>query len=302
MKTNFLIKNFFFGNYFYGVCAVALSLESTLQQQIPLNPSYYYLAIFTTTTWYYTLAYISEQTNIIPNERTFWYIENQIFVRLSQRVLFSFSFILLSYFIYTHWGNIFRMSIKQFLLLLFFPIVAVLYYGINSKIIGAFNLRSIGWMKPIVIALTWAGLVTIYPILFYKITHQLEGTIETRGFLLFIKNVMFVLVLGIMFDIKDYAIDSNHQLKTFVVEHGLRKTIFYLIIPLSSADLGSFLIFGLTHQFSTMKILLNTIPFILMILLAYSLYKRHSILYYLVLIDGLLLVKAICGSVAMIYF
>jgi hypothetical protein len=35
---------------------------------------------------------------------------------------------------------------------------------------------------------------------------------------------------------------------------------------------------------------------------AYSLSRRRPIIYYLVIIDGLMLVKAICGSVAMIWF
>jgi hypothetical protein len=41
-----------------------------------------------------------------------------------------------------------------------------------------------------------------------------------------------------MFDIKDYAADHNHQLKTFVVRYGLRKTIFYILIPLTLVSAG----------------------------------------------------------------
>ena len=105
-----------------------------------------------------------------------------------------------------------------------------------------------------------------------------------------------------MFDIKDYADDYNRELKTFVVKNGLRKTIFYILLPLSIAGLGSFWIYSFIEDFSTMKILLNTIPFIAMMAVAYSMHRRKSILYYLILIDGLMLLKAACGSVAMIYF
>ena len=113
---------------------------------------------------------------------------------------------------------------------------------------------------------------------------------------------MFLSVLCIMFDIKDYAMDYNQQLKTFVVNIGLRKTIFYIIIPLSVAGLASFMAYALNQHFQLVKIFLNTIPFIFLLLVAYSLQKRKSIFYYLVIIDGLMLLKAICGSLAMLLF
>ena len=105
-----------------------------------------------------------------------------------------------------------------------------------------------------------------------------------------------------MFDIKDYAADHNRQLKTFVVKAGLRKTIFYILIPLCIAGLDSFLLFGIARQFSLPKILINVIPFVSLIAVAYSMHRRKSILYYLVVIDGLMLLKALCGTIAMIYF
>jgi hypothetical protein len=200
------------------------------------------------------------------------------------------------------WQKIPIISFMQWFFILLFPLVAALYYGINYKIIGSVNLRNVGWMKPFVIGFTWAGLANVYPIVFYDIVHGTTAPINLIAVLLFIKNFMFVTVLCIMFDIKDYAMDSNQQLKTFVVKNGLRKTIFYILIPLSIAGLGSFLLYGSTHHFSLMKILLNTIPFICMIAVAYSLHKRKGIMYYLILIDGLMLLKAICGTIALTCF
>lgn len=113
---------------------------------------------------------------------------------------------------------------------------------------------------------------------------------------------MFVSVLCIMFDIKDYSMDSNQQIKTFVVKMGLRKTIFYIIIPLCIAGLGSFITYGITRGFSPIKITLNVLPFLMLVAVAYSLQNKKSILYYLIIIDGLMLAKAICGSIAMTYF
>ena len=111
---------------------------------------------------------------------------------------------------------------------------------------------------------------------------------------------MFISVLCIMFDIKDYAMDYNAQLKTFVVKFGLRKTIFFIIIPLSLIGFGTFLTFGYVNHFPMQRLFFNGIPFLLLIAVAYSLHHRKSVLYYLIIIDGLMLVKALCGSLEMI--
>jgi hypothetical protein len=105
-----------------------------------------------------------------------------------------------------------------------------------------------------------------------------------------------------MFDIKDYASDSGSRLNTFVVKFGLRKTIFFIILPLCIVGLGTFVFYGITKHFHPIKITLNVFPFLLLILTAYSLYSRRSLLYYLAVVDGLMLVKGICGTVAILYF
>ena len=110
--------------------------------------------------------------------------------------------------------------------------MAALYYGIDNNFFGSFNLRSIGWLKPFIIGFIWSGIATIYPIVFNGIEKE-GGYYELNivGIFLFIKNFMYITVLCIMFDIKDYADDSNKRIKTFLVNAGLRKTIFYIILP-----------------------------------------------------------------------
>ena len=194
-----------------------------------------------------------------------------------------------------------KMTKTHWFFTLVFPFVGSLYYGVNM-LSGRYNIRKIGWLKPFVIGFTWAGLVTVYPVLFYTVIHEQPYEPGWLVALLFIKNFMFVTVLCIMFDIKDYAADYVSRVRTFVVKIGLRKTIFYILVPLSVIGLGSFVYYAITSHFHPVKILLNTIPFILLLIAACSLRRRRSILYYLIIIDGLMLVKAVCGSVAMRYF
>lgn len=302
MKKRDLIYGFFFSNYFYGICGVALSIEATLQQRFPFNSIFYYCFSFAVTVLYYTKAYIAERPAIDPNPRSAWYWNNRKKVFLSQ--LF-FTAIALAYGVMLavkHSKFLLTMRFENWFLLGIFPAVAALYYGINHRRFAQFKLRNIGWLKPFIIGFVWAGLVTIYPISFYNIENEHNLLPDWIGAFLFIKNFMFITVLCIMFDIKDYAADHNRRLKTFVVKAGLRKTIFFILIPLCLAGLGSFLYFAQVRKFSPEKILLNTVPFILLIIVAYSLHRRKSIFYYLIVIDGLMLIKAICGSLAMYYF
>jgi hypothetical protein len=297
--TNPFTRFIFYGNYFYGLCAVALSIEATLQQNFPLNSVYYFIAVFCVTVVYYSRAYIIERPVNTTNERSLWYNRFQKFVIASQFALTLFAIAFVLYFIQHDWDKIKNISMLEVFLVIIFPLVGLFYYGVSGT---RYSLRNIGWLKPFVIGFAWAGLVTFYPIIYYCVHNDLAYQVTIISLLLFLKNFMFVSVLCIMFDIKDYASDSGFNLNTFVVKVGLRRTIFFIIIPLCILGLGTFVLYGVTRHFHPLKISLNVLPFILLLLTAYSLHTRRSLLYYLVVVDGLMLVKAICGSLAMIYF
>lgn len=296
------IRFFFFGNYFYGICAVALSIEASLQQQSGINPFLYYCLIFFSTIVFYTKAYLSETNSINANPRIQWYAKHSSFIGFSQIIYFFCALICAVYLVSMYSISLFSLKAREWLIILIFPVVAFLYYGLDIKIYDKISLRNIGWLKPFVIGFVWAGIATIYPVLFNNLIHASSYIPTEYGVLLFIKNMMFVTMLCVLFDIKDYAADGNQQIKTFVVKFGLRKTIFSFVIPLTSIGLGSFMLYGYFHHFHPVKIMLNMIPFLSLICFAYLLHKPKSILFYLILIDGLMLVKAICGSIAMIYF
>lgn len=294
---NSLLRSILFGNYFYGICTIALSIEASLQQYSPLNTFPYYLLVFTGTVLYYTHAYIAEPAAGTVNKRAVWYVQNSLFVNYSQ-VFLTFIFLaVFFYFLNENRSHIAHTGLLQWVFIAIFPIVAALYYGSVSPQAATNNLRNKGWLKPFVIGFVWAGAVTIYPVLFSSIENDIPYSPGIVSILLFIKNFLFISMLCIMFDIKDYAADHNGQLKTFVVRMGLRKTIFYIIIPLSIIGLGTFVLYGILRTFPALRILINTIPFILLIIVAYSLHRRKSILYYLAIIDGLMLAKAICGII-----
>lgn len=290
-----LFNTFFFGNYFYGICAVALSIEASLQQGFPLNHPVWYTLLFAGTVIYYTIAYLHEKNSTSINPRTIWYKDHQHWIKQSQWILTVFASLAGIYLLVQYQSGFRLIKSWQWLIAVLFPLLALWYYGDAFPWLHKSSLRSIGWMKPFVIGFIWAGAVNIYPAMLSAIENNKSYEPDIFHFLLFLKNGMFISMLCILFDIKDYATDYNEELKTFVVRFGLRKTLFYIIIPLTAIGLGTFMTYGILHQFPVFRMIINTIPFILLIIVTYHMHRRKSILYYLAIIDGLMLVKALCG-------
>ena len=176
---------------------------------------------------------------------------------------------------------------------------SLLYYGLLPRSVFRLNLRNTGWLKAFVIGFVWAGCVGLIPIVVLQIENASYSVDIILLFGLFVKNWMFCTVNAMMFDFKDYADDSNKQLQTFVVRFGLSKTISFIIIPLVVIGMISAVLFMEYRHLGILSISINLIPFLLLLIVSYSMYRQKSIFYYLIIIDGLVLIKAICGILAM---
>ena len=297
-----IIRFIFFANYFVGILAIALSLEAVVQLQLPYNSAIYYLLLFCATVFYYTYAYTKPVVHTVPdNPRTAWYRDHRVFISRSQLVLLYVCIASVIYITSSSYENILHLPLPYWLILFSIAVSVILYYGLLPQSFLKLNLRNTGWIKAFVIGFVWACCVNLLPLVLLKIE---QGHFAADPFLvlwLFIKNWMFCTVNAIMFDMKDYADDANSQLKTFVVRMGLRKTIFFILFPLLIIGVISVAAFAWSRHFGIVTFLFNLIPFICLLIVAYSLHKRKSILFYLIVIDGLLLVKALCG-IAGAYF
>lgn len=194
-----------------------------------------------------------------------------------------------------YYSFLLQLPLWQYIAAISFPLTGLLYYGTPLLPAMKLNLRNSGWLKPFFIGYVWTGIVSFYPLLFFELQHKTSYALSFFNLWFLVKNWMFITVLCIMFDIKDYAADYNHRIKTFVVRTGLRYTIFRIVIPLTISGFISYIIFVVLNHFPFIRIFINSIPFILLIVVAWSLRRRKSILYYLAIIDGLMLVKAACG-------
>lgn len=298
---NKLIRFIFFGNYFVGLIAVALSLETAFQLHTPFNSPVFYALVFIFTVLYYTHAYRGAfNAKTASNPRTNWYRTHYLFVTVSQWVLFAAAVILGSWMLLYNRQGILHLPGYYWLTFVVLLLAGLSYYGLVPGRFFRLNLRNTGLLKAFVIGLVWACWVNLVPLIALRAEKNIIITDTSLLMFVFIKNWMFCTANAIMFDIKDYADDSNRELKTFVVRFGLRKTIFYTLFPLLIVCLAAGLTFANYRHFQWQTMLFNIIPFISLLFVAYSLHNRKPILYYLIVIDGLLLVKACCGIIGVL--
>jgi len=273
-----------------------LSIEMAFQLGLPLNETVYYIGLFLAPVIYYTYAYKSiNDSTPIANQRTRWFRENKKLVHWSQVGMIILCIGIFSFLIFKHFNEIIRLPLIYYSIGFGVLFVGIFYYGLISKKLFGFNLRNSGWTKAFIIGFVWACCANIFPLIMLRIETGQDYFHTDLWVWLFIKNWLFCTVNAIMFDIKDYPSDSNLYLRTFVVSFGLRRTIYFIIVPLLIAGLISFCIFALIKEFSIIQFSFNLIPFLLTLAIAFSMLRRHSIFYYLIVIDGVILVKALCG-------
>jgi 4-hydroxybenzoate polyprenyltransferase len=295
-----LIKFIFFGNYFVGFLAIALSIETAVQLRLPFNSIIYYLLLFSGTVMYYTYAYRGVlRSESSSNLRAEWYRQHYAFVGYTQWFLLIAGILLSGIMLAMNFQHLFHLSLVSWLIIVVIFLSSVLYYGLLPKSIFKLNLRNTGWLKAFVIGFVWAGCVSLIPLVVLQIEDKAYAIDPVLLIGLFIKNWMFCTVNAMMFDFKDYADDSNKQLQTFVVRFGLNRTISFIIIPLVLVGIVCTVAFTYYRHLGILPISILLIPFLFLLIVSYSMYRQKSIFYYLIVIDGLVMVKAFCGILAM---
>ncbi len=298
-----LLNFILFGNYYLAFCIVLLSAETSLKNHFFITDIFWYLFLFFSVVVYYTHAYIGDAAVVRSvNIRSLWYHQNRRLIRFTQISYTLFIFCIGMYLLESKRTRFAVFALSDWLLLLLFPFLALLYYGVIFPARFRFQLRNVAWLKPFIIGFVCTGIIVIYPLLFHALQSGQPFRLSIANLSYFFTNWLFTTAIALMFDIKDFAADHNYRLKTFVVAKGLRRTIFYILLPLAMASFVSFLLFALIKNFSVLQIIINTIPFFLLFIAAASLRRRKGILYYLVVIDGLLLAKAAFGMAAMLLF
>lgn len=109
-------------------------------------------------------------------------------------------------------------------------IAAILLGGLSvgyTLPIGGKRLRDIGWLKIIIIAITWGGVTVLLPVLSALI-------VPSNYYILLVATILYTLAITIPFDLRDKEADTNAGIKTiahymsFVNAHRLSIALFSL--------------------------------------------------------------------------
>lgn len=279
-------------NHFYGICAVLLAIESNfiLIQKMP--NLFLLLFIHVVTVVYYTHAYLQETHDGVYNERTTWYQNNARYLIIRQ-ILFTCLCI---------WIGLFKLDIinlfyhatlwiKCIMLLSIF--ISAIYY-LPKYSIFSFNIfRHIGILKSISIAWVWTIISCVLPV-WFELHNNFTNLLTTYSFWNhFIFTFLFILVLAILFDIKDLYRDKKELVHTIVSKHGIDFTIYKIIVPLLIIMLMFALVAYMLHINNGWQFIINVLNLGLTYHVAKKVIYLKDIYTNILMIDGLIVIKSI---------
>lgn len=291
-------RRFLYSNALYGIAAVLLALEAAAQLQLEQIPWSFYVLLGAGTIAFYNFSYRYDSQPQAGNRRAQWITQHTRQLYYGQWLL-TCAAALSAVLLYLALPRL-PAGLQAWLLggCLIFPGIALLYYGFGFPGIFHLRLRQIGWLKPFVISAVWVGCTAVVPLLLNSWQQQLAPTLGVPQIAFLLHGFMYIVVLCILFDIKDYAADHNQQLKTFVVRAGFKATVYYIVLPLLVAGTFFQAVYLAGQAQSLLAIGLQLLPMLLLLWVTLLLRRHRSIDFYLLLIDGLMLVKAICGILA----
>ena len=293
----------FYGNLFYGLCAIVLCLETNLQHSLPPNGPHFYFLTFSITVLYYSRIYFKTRLLTTNDKRSLWYTKYQNIIRPALIVLLVLVLIDAIVVIIKFRNSAGNAPLTDWMLLLLIPLVGFFYTFKQFPFWQIKQLRAIGWLKPFFIGFAWSGLVTVYPIFF----RQLQSGIDREQFMLssglfWLQNFLFISALAIVFDVKDYTSDIRYGLKTYPALLGIQKTLGLVVLPITLLSLAVLFLHQQQMHLSFKQSLVQTIPYVLLLTTIPFIAQQRSIVFYLAYIDGLMLIKGLCGMISILFF
>ncbi len=283
-----LIGILLWNNHFYGICIVALSICSSLYLTGQI-PSLTFLAmVYFGTVVYYTNAYFNENINDQNKDRVIWYQKNYAYLKIRQWV---FGITTTAIFIF---------SIYQNPSLLSFDIIPLGLLGFSlflSYLYSFPKFQNNGLLKSSIIAFVWTIIGAYLPVYFKR-----SGEFENMNLIVIalycLQLFLFIFLLAVLFDIKDIETDLSGNKKTLVLQIGLNKIMPFLVLPYIGTSL--IIDYKLANSFSFTSIiwLLHYIFYLIVYLVSKKALTESQISSSILLVDGLMLVKATIGIVS----
>lgn len=245
----------------------------------------------------YSRNYSSLNTRGSTDPRVIWIINHRRIFVFNQSFLLMLFVTSASGLLIKYAVNLPDITIFQGAIFILTLLLAVAYYKSNLFAIRGLSIRGTLWLKPLVIGVVWSGLVFILPVVFTSII-QSEEHMTPLILLLFLKSVLYIGILAVLFDIKDVQSDKENKMDTMIVRLGIKNTLFFVFAPLLLLESAIIFANSFIQNLAGWQIFLIILPIALLIVLMFFLRKKRGLLFYLIGIDGLMLIKALCGIIA----
>lgn len=196
---------FLFSAIFIGLCAVALCWETNLLLGLKASHWSLYCFVFGATLLQYNLHYYFKKTHTFKSERQDWSIQN----RLTQKLLIAVGLVLVSL-------SLFWLEPRHFVVLVVLAILASLY---SFPLLPFINkpLKEFGLLKIGLLSLEWTLVTVWFPA-------DQQGIDMTSYWLVFLRRFLFMLVLCLLFDMRDRQLDAAKGIRTIPVRMGVSKS------------------------------------------------------------------------------
>ncbi|SFV35835.1 UbiA family prenyltransferase [Thermoflavifilum thermophilum] len=201
-----------YGCIFISLCAVSMSMETSLLLHLPLNHFFFYLFIFSATLFQYNVHYYVKTTANQRSARFAWSLAHKrmhlFFIVMGVAgMLISLNFL----------------TLKHYLALLCIGMISAMYSLPVLPFRKRKRIKDFGLLKIITLSLVWT-LVTVW----FPVIHLHD--IDKAFWLVFFRRMIFLFVLCLAFDIRDVPVDARDGIHTLPVSIGVKNA--YLLIDL----------------------------------------------------------------------
>lgn len=273
-------------NHFYGICIAGLIISSSLYLTNHLPSMTFLIMAYISTVVYYTNAYFNESVNEQNEARAIWYQAHYSYLKKRQWLLTA-ALIILAIFSIIQYPKLLQLDIFSISCLSFSFIISVLYNHTDFK--------KHGLLKSIAIAFVWTVVGGYMPLYFNTVIGFEVSQPFLTQLLYLIQLFLFIFLLAVLFDIKDMKKDQISHIQTIPIQIGLEHIKYRLVLPFLMASIVIDLLQAGQFHFTFLAWVMQFLFYIVVYWSAILAIKEESIAKSILLIDGLMILKALIG-------
>lgn len=206
MRIKKLLEFILFTSIFVAGCAVAFCMETNILLGVAFNNFSFYCFVFGATIVQYNLHYIVKKVAAKDSARLRWSQRNK---NIHLILLIAGSFLILF--------SLFSFHLEHFFILFVLGCISFLYSFPFLPFAKKKRIKDYGFLKITTLALLWTLVTVWFPV---------SGHAYDTGLFIFvfIKRLLFMFILCLLFDMRDIEVDNSEDIKTLAVVLGHKKS------------------------------------------------------------------------------